>query len=95
MDEKKKAEDFLTKTKGQVEKMIQNVDKEKIKEIDSKLSMERLKYITKILLVGSVLSMGVFGYWNYNHNMGEPYKVDITNKDLRDVKNRTLKRWGY
>lgn len=41
--------------------MIQNVDKEKVKEINSKLSTKRrLKDIVKVLLVGSVLSLGIF-----------------------------------
>jgi len=91
----KEPDDFLTKTKEQVGKVIQNVDKEKVKEIDSKLSTKMLKSTIKVLLVGSVISLGVFGYWNYDHNMGDPTKVEITNKDLRDVHNRTLKRWGY
>lgn len=73
--------------------MIQNVDKEKVKEINSKLSTKRrLKDIVKVLLVGSVLSLGIFSYWNYDLNMGDPTKTKITNKDLRDVQKRTKER---
>lgn len=85
---------FLNKTKGQVEKMVQNVDKEKVKEIDSKLSTRRLRNIVKVLLVGAVLSLGIFSYWNYDLNIGDPTKVKITNKDLRDVQERTKERWS-
>lgn len=91
----KKPDNFLNKTKGQVEKMVQNVDKEKVKEIDSKFSTKRLRDIVKVLLVGAVLSLGIFSYWNYDHNMGDPTKVKITNKDLKDVRERTKERWGY
>ena len=90
-----KNDDFLTKTKEQVEKAVQKVDKEKIKEIDSKLSTAKLKKGVQILLVLSVLNLGIFSYWNYNHNFGEPSKVKITNKHLRDVQKRTKARWGY
>lgn len=95
MSKDNKPEELLNKTKDQVGKMMKNVDKEKIKQFESKFSTKKLKRFVQILLVGAVVSLGVFSYWNYDYNMGDPTKVKYTNKDKRDVKNRTLKRWGY
>lgn len=95
MSKDNKPEDFLNKTKDEVAKMMKNIDKEKIKEFESRFSLKQLKGFVQILLVGAVVSLGVFSYWNYDQNMGDPTKVKFTKKDQRDVKNRTLKRWGY
>jgi len=95
MSKDNKPEEFLNKTKDKVDQVMKNVDTEKIKKFESKFSIKQLKRIVQILLVGAVVSLGVFSYWNYDHNMGDPTKVKFTNKDQRDVKNRTLKRWGY
>ncbi|MEI3610462.1 hypothetical protein [Pseudogracilibacillus sp. SO10305] len=94
MSKDNKSEEFLSKTKDKVDQVIKNVDTEKIKQFESKFSIKQLKRFVQILLVGAVVSLGVFSYWNYDHNMGDPTKVKFTNKDQRDVKNRTLKRWG-
>ena len=95
MSKDNKPEEFLNKTKDKVDQVMKNVDTDKIKQFESKFSIKQLKRIVQILLVGAVVSLGVFSYWNYDHNMGDPTKVKFTNKDQRDVKNRTLKRWGY
>ena len=95
MSKDNKPEEFLNKTKDKVDQVMKNVDTEKIKKFESKFSIKQLKRIVQILLVGAVVSLGVFSYWNYDHNMGDPTKVKFTNKDQRDIKNRTLKRWGY
>ncbi len=94
MSENNKPEELLNKTKDQVGKMMKNVDKEKMKEFESKFSIKQLKSFAKVILVGAVISLGVFSYWNYDLNMGDPTKVKFTNKDQRDVKDRTFKRWG-
>jgi len=94
MSKDNKPEEFLNKTKDKVDQVMKNVDTEKIKQFESKFSIKQLKRFVKILLVGAVVSSGVFTYWNYDKNMGDPTKVKFTNKDQRDVKNRTLKRWG-
>lgn len=78
----KKTEEFLVKTK------------KKAKEIDSKLSTKMLKKITKLLMVATVLCLGIFTYWNYDHNAGKPGAIEWTNKHGRDVQKRTLERWG-
>lgn len=93
MSKDNKPEEFLNKTKDKVDQVMKNVDTEKIKRFESKFSIKQLKRFVQILLVGAVVSLGVFSYWNYDHNMGDPTKVKFTNKDQRDVKNRTLKRW--
>lgn len=95
MSKDNKPEEFLNKTKDKVDQVMKNVDTEKIKQFESKFSIKQLKRFVQILLVGAVVSLGVFSYWNYDYNMGDPTKVKFTNKDKRDVKNRTLKRWGY
>lgn len=94
MSKDNKPEEFLNKTKDKVDQVMKNVDTEKIKQFESKFSIRQLKRFVQILLVGAVVSSGVFTYWNYDKNMGDPTKVKFTNKDQRDVKNRTLKRWG-
>lgn len=94
MSKDNKPEEFLNKTKDKVDQVMKNMDTEKIKQFESKFSIKQLKRVVKILLVGAVVSSGVFTYWNYDKNMGDPTKVKFTNKDQRDVKNRTLKRWG-
>lgn len=95
MSNKNKSEEMLNKTKEQFEKLINNVDKEKIKSFGSKFSMKQLKNYTKLLLVGSILFLGIFIYWNYDHNYGKPGAIKYTNKDGRDAKKRISERWGY
>lgn len=94
MSKENKPKDFLDKTKNQVEKVMSNVDREKLKEIDSKFSIASLKKVVTVLLVGSIIGLGVFSYWNYDHNMWDPTKVKYTNKDSRDTINRVKERWG-
>lgn len=94
MSNENKPEDFLNKTKSQVKKVMSNVDREKIKEIDSKFSTASLKKVVKVLLIGSILGLGIFSYWNYDHNMWDPTKVKYTNKDSRDTIKRVKERWG-
>src|SRR5690625_1197253 len=93
MSENNKPEELLNKAKDQVGKMMKNVDKEKMKEFESKFSINQLKRFVQILLVGAVISMGVFTYWNYDHNMVDPSKVKYTNKDSRDVYERTRNKY--
>lgn len=65
-----------------------------LEKIDDKLSMKQLLMAVKVMMVVTALGFGVFYYWNHNLNAGRPGTIDITNKDLREVQQRTFIRWG-
>lgn len=62
MSKDNKPEEFLNKTKDKVDQVMKNVDTEKIKKFESKFSIKQLKRFVQILLVGAVVSLGVFSY---------------------------------
>lgn len=65
-----------------------------LEKIDDKLTMKQLLMGVKVMMVVTSLGFGVFYYWNHNLNADRPGTVDITNKDLREVQQRTFIRWG-